>query len=405
MPDPFEEMDQAYGAGIVRDPYPVFAEARRESPVYRGTPHDLVGLPLGDEGEDAAPVFTALTHDAVSEVLRDGARFSSTVYDRTMGIVMGHNILSMDEPEHGTYRGLLQSAFTSKALARWQQDLIDPVVTAHIDRFAARGSADLRRELAFPFPITVIAGMLGMPEADLEPFHRWATELISIGFDWERGLRASADLGEYFSGIISERRGRPGDDLVSVLTRAEIEGKALTDDEIIAFLRLLLPAGAETTYRSFSNLVFALLTHRDQLEAVLADRSLIPQAIDEALRWEPPITGIIRVSMCDTELAGVKIPKDAMISVSLAAANRDPSRYEDPDRFDIFRTQRQNIAFGFGAHRCMGMHLARIESEVALDALLDRLEGLRLDPDAEDVHITGFVFRTPTSLPVLFTPA
>ena len=101
----------------------------------------------------------------------------------------------------------------------------------------------------------------------------------------------------------------------------------------------------------------------------------------------------------------MKIPKDAMISVCLAAANRDPSRYVDPDRFDIFRTQRQNMAFGFGAHRCMGMHLARIETEVAVGALLDRLEGLRLDPDAEDVHITGFVFRTPTSLPVLFTPA
>jgi cytochrome P450 len=113
----------------------------------------------------------------------------------------------------------------------------------------------------------------------------------------------------------------------------------------------------------------------------------------------------MRMATCDTELAGVKIPKDAMISVCLAAANRDPSRYDDPDRFDIFRAPRQNMAFGFGAHRCMGMHLARIETEVALGALLDRLEGLRLDPDAEDVHITGFVFRTPTSLPVLFTPS
>jgi cytochrome P450 len=354
---------------------------------------------------DAPPVFTVLGHDAASEVLRDGERFSSTAYASTMGIVMGHTILEMDEPEHGRYRGLLQKAFTRKALERWERELIGPVVSRCIDAFAGRGRADLRRELTFPFPVTVIAGMLGLPDADLPRFHRRAIELISIGFDWERGLRASRELGDYFGALVAARRAEPRDDLISVLAHAELEGIRLADSEIVAFLRLLLPAGAETTYRSSSNLLFALLTHPEQLDAVRRDRTLLPQAIEEGLRWEPPLTGVIRRATRDTELAGVFIPKGAMIGVNVAAADHDETRYERPDEFDIFRPQRQSLAFGFGAHRCLGMHLARVETTVALEALFDRCPNLRMDPAAQDVHITGLIFRSPTALPVLFDPS
>jgi cytochrome P450 len=400
--DPFEELNRGYGAGTVRDPYPRFAELRRACPVQPGSPHTMLGLDLAVIAEGAPPIFTVLGHDAVSEVLRDGQRFSSSSYRATMGIVMGHTILEMDEPEHGRYRALLQKGFTRKALLSWERDLIGPVVNQHIDRFAANGRADLVRELTFPFPVTVIAGMLGLPDEDLPQFHRWAIELISIGFDWERGLRASKALHDYLGGVVAERRRDPREDIISVLGQAELEATRLTDDEIIAFLRLLLPAGAETTYRSSSNLLFGLLSHPDQLAAVAADRTLILQAIEEGLRWEPPLTGIIRCATRDTEICGVPIPKGALLSVCVAAANRDETRYPDPDRFDIHRPQRQNMAFGFGAHRCLGMHLARIETQVVLEALLDRCPGLRLDPAAEDVHITGLVFRSPSSLPVLF---
>ncbi len=407
MSDSFDQMDRAYGAGVVRNPYPKFAEMRRRGPLAPMAPHEIFDLGIAlPRPEGAPPVFTVLSHDAVSEVLRDpGERFSSKAYELTTGPMMGHTILEMDEPEHAPIRGLLQKGFTRKALERWADDLVRPVVSDCVDRFAGRGRADLRRELTFPFPVTVIAGMLGLPERDLRRFHQLAVELISMGFDWERGLAASKELGTYFGRIVDERRREPGDDLISVLAQAEFAGRELSDDAIIAFCRLLLPAGAETTYRSLGNLVFGLLTHTDQLQAIRADRSLIPQAIEEGLRWEPPLTGILRRVAVDTELCGMPLPEGTMLSVCVASANHDETRYERPEEFDIFRPQRQNLAFGFGPHRCLGAHLARIETEVALETLLDRLPDLRLDPEAEDVHITGLIFRSPTELPVLFTPA
>ena len=190
--------------------------------------------------------------------------------------------------------------------------------------------------------------------------------------------------------------------MISVLVHAELDGTRLDDEQICAFLRLLLPAGAETTYRSSSNLLFGLLTHPDQLEAVRKDRSLIPQAIEEGLRWEPPLTSIIRVAAEDTEVCGVRIPAGAAIMVCTGSANHDESRWENPEEFDIFRKRFPPVAFGFGPHVCLGQHLARMETAVALNALLDRLPNLRLDPEAEDPHITGLMFRSPIALPVLF---
>jgi cytochrome P450 len=217
-----------------------------------------------------------------------------------------------------------------------------------------------------------------------------------------RGIQASQALERYFLPLIAERRDAPRGDLISVLATAELEGTRLTDAEIVAFLRLLLPAGAETTYRSSSNLIFGLLTHMEQFEQVRRDRALIPQAIEEGLRWEPPLIGILRGVTRDTEIDGVPVPKGATLSVSMGAANRDDARYTDPDRFDIHRPARQHLAFGFGAHRCLGMHLARMETTVALEALFDRLPNLRLDPEAGRVVITGATFRAPTKLPVVF---
>jgi cytochrome P450 len=403
--DFIEEMDRGYNAHLVRDPYPVYHELRRESPIWEGHIWQRLGLPLRFPVDQLPRSFSALGHDAAAEVLRDGERFSSSIYARSIELVMGRTILGMDEPEHGLYRKLLQKGFTRSALERWESEAIRPVVGALVDGFAERGSADLLRELTFPFPVTVIARMLGLPERDLERFHRWALHLISIGFDGQRALEASAALGEYFGGILAERRREPRDDLISVLGRATLDDRGLSGDEIVSFLRLLLPAGAETTYRSSSNLLFGLLSHPDQLEALRRDRSLIPQAIEEGLRWEPPLSLIVRIATRDTEVAGVAIPAEASVGINVAAANHDESRYEEPERFDIFRRPRQHLAFGFGPHRCLGMHLARIETQVVLETLLERLPGLRLDPDAEDVHIRGLVFRSPNALPVRFDPA
>jgi cytochrome P450 len=401
--DPFEAFSRGAGAGIIRDPYPEWAELRREAPIMLGEPRQMFGL--GDDIElpdDMPPMYLTLTLDAALEVLRDGAIFSSSHYAMVMGAVMGHTILEMDEPEHHAYRSLIQQAFTRKAMERWEKDLVGPIVNRHIDAFSGRGHADLVRELTFPFPVHVIAALLGLPEQDLPMFHRLAVELISVSFSPEVGMAASAALHDYFAGVLGERRASPRDDVISVLAQAELNGQRLTDEEIYAFLRLLLPAGAETTYRSSSNLLFGLLSRPDQLEALRDDRSLMAQAIEEGLRWEPPLTSIMRMAVKDTEVCGVPVPAGALISVCMGAANRDPAHWDDPDTFDIHRPTKPNSAFASGPHMCLGMHLARMETRVALDALLDRLPALRLDPAAEDVHITGKAFRAPSSLPVVF---
>jgi cytochrome P450 len=321
-----------------------------------------------------------------------------------MGPVMGHSILEMDGTEHTIHRNLINRAFSRRALERWERELVRPVVDAYVDRFCERGSADLVRELTFPFPVRVIAEMLGVGEEDFGDFHRWAIQLISVMIDWDKAIAASGQLGDLFRRLVNERRAEPREDLLSVLAHAELEGARLDDEAIFAFARLLAPAGAETTYRSSSNLLFGLLSNPEQLQAIREDRSLIPRCIEEGLRWEPPLLTILRTATRDTEVAGVPIPKDGPVTVNLGAANRDPKYWSDPDHFDIFREEHPHLAFAFGRHLCLGQHLARMETRVLLETLLERLPELQLDPEAEDVHITGMIFRSPLSLPVRFSP-
>ena len=402
--DPFEVFNNSTGSGLVRNPYPRFAELRDQCPVHEGMMGQLFDIPILDQSAFSATgsYFTACSYAAVAQVLLDGQTFSSSGYGPTMGLVFGHSILEMDDPEHYKYRSLLQQAFSQKAMDRWERDLVAPIVARCIDRFVDRGRADLVRELTFPFPLEVIAGMLGLPAADLPRFHRLAVELISIAVDIERGLNASQLLRDYFGDVLALRRANPGEDLVSVLATAELDGQRLTDEEIFAFLRLLLPAGAETTYRSSSNLLYGLLTNPDQLDALRADRSLMKRAIEEGLRWEAPLTQIARTATKEVMVDGVAVPQGAVIGVCLGAANHDAKRWDDPERFDLFREPKQHMAFAYGPHTCLGMHLARMETRVVIDAVLDRLPNLRLDPDGEDVHVTGLTFRAPATLPVVF---
>jgi cytochrome P450 len=246
-----------------------------------------------------------------------------------------------------------------------------------------------------------MAGMIGLPPEEHPTFHRLAVELISIAFNPQAGVRASAALREMFARLVAQRRAAPHDDLASVLASARLADAPYPDEAIYAFLRLLAPAGAETTYRSSSNLLCGLLTSPAQWEALRRDRRLLAPAIEEGLRWECPLTHIMRVATRDAEVRGVAIPAGAVVSVNLAAANHDESRWADPDRFDLARPARRHAAFAFGPHTCLGMHLARMETRVVLEALLD-LPGLRLDPDADDVHVTGYMFRSPLALPVVF---
>ena len=383
-------------SGDVRDPYTELGRLRREEPVQR---IDISGMPH----EESKPVFMVYRHEEAAQMLRDNETFSSAIIIDAFGDALGkHVMLGMDEPEHGRHRALVSKAFSQKALARWEEELLGTVGNELIDVFVDRRTADVAREFTFPYPTQIIAGLLGLPREDYPQFQRWSVALLAVLFNRERGLAASEALRQYFIPILAARREEPRDDLISALAQAEIDGDKLSDEEIFSFLRLLLPAGVETTYRSLGNLLFALLFNPDQLDAVRADRSLLPQAIEEAVRWEPPLLTITRVATRDTELAGVPIPAGSSVMPVLGAANRQDERYPDPDRFDIFRSARAHIGFGHGVHVCLGMHLARLEMRVALNLLFDRLPNLRLDPDADDPHIRGQVFRSPTSLPVLF---
>ncbi len=399
--DPYELEDTV--GGTIRDPYPALHRLRREGPVHTG-PIDLgEGARIADPTKPA-PV-TVFGFDEVVQVLRDHETFSSAVYEDVVGMVMGRTILQMDEPEHRSIRALVAPSFRSKVLQRWEEGLVALVVNELVDAFVADGRTDLVRSVTFNFPVQVIARILGLPRADYPAFQRWALELTSVSANWERGMAASAALRDYFEGVMQERRDSPGDDLISELVRVEVDGERLSDEEIHSFLRLLLPAGVETTYRATGSLLFALLEERDQFDALYRDRALYPQAFEEVVRWEPPVTLILRRARRDTQLAGVPIAEGADVALMIGAANRDERKFTDPDRYDMFRAQRQHVGFGFGVHVCLGMHLARMESRVAVNTLFDRLGPFRLDPEAEPPHIEGLAFRSPLSLPVVFAAA
>lgn len=348
---------------------------------------------------------TVLGYDECQAVLTHPENFSSSIYEHVMGPVMGRTLLEQEGDEHRASRALVSPLFRAKLLERWRTELVEVVVHELIDRFAPRGKADLVREFTFAFPVQVIARLMGLPREDYVRFQQLSIELLSVVYHWEIGMAASATLKEYFGEILAERRRDPQDDLISTLAESEIDGERLTDDEIFAFLLLILPAGVETTYRGSGNLLVAMLTQPSLLEAVRDDRSLLRGAIEEALRWEPPISTVVRVAKRDCELGGMKIPAGTNVSVSVAAANRDPAHYPDPDRFDPTRKNIAHLTFGAGPHVCLGMPLARMETTVAINALFDRLPELRLDPTAPAPSINGVAFRSPAALPVEFTPA
>lgn len=385
----------------LRDPYPMFARRRAEGGVFRGSVMDWSRTPASLMPEN---LYAAVSFDAVNRVFRDGKVFNSKIYDATIGLFIGPTILAMEGKPHWEHRNLVSAAFKTRSLARWEPEIVRPVVNGLIDEFIDTGRADLVRDFTFEFPTRVISRLLGLPETDLPWFRRRAMELISYTINHKRAFEASAALKDYFLTQIEKRRSAPTDDIIGDLVSAEIDGERLSDEAIFSFLRLLLPAGLETTYRSSGNLLYLLLTHRDQFDAVDADHELIGQAIEEGLRYETPLTTVQRFATEDTELEGVPIPAGAVIDVCIGSANRDEARWDNSGEFDIFRKRVPHLSFAAGEHTCMGLHLARMETRVAVETLLTRLSDIRLLTD-DDPHIHGQPFRSPTAIPVTFSPA
>ena len=385
-------------AGYLRDPYPYFQEQRRRVGVFPGTVMDYSKTPASLRPETP---FAAVSFEAVNQVFRDADSFNSNIYDVTIGLFLGPTILAMEGEKHRKHRNLVSSAFKRKSLAHWEPAVVRPVCTALIDEFVDAGNADLVHDFAFEFPTRVISKLLGLPEEDLPWFRQRSLELISYTVDYQSAFSSSAALKDYFLAQMDRRKSHPTSDIIGDLVTAEVDGEKLTDEAIYSFLRLLLPAGLETTYRATSNLLYLLLTHPVQFAAVRADHDLIGAAIEEGLRYETPLTTVQRTAIRDTTVAGVPIPAGAVVDVCIGSANRDETRWERPEEFDIFRKWIPHITFAAGEHTCMGLHLARMEMRVAMECLLGRLTDIELVTD-DDPHIYGQPFRSPRRLPVTF---
>lgn len=400
------EFTEASPRTAIRDLQGPLGIARDRCPVQPGSQSQIAGfedyrtMSLFSE----RPLFSLLGFAEVRTGFGDAERFSSAIHNETIGQVWGETLLGMDGEQHRRYRDLIAHAFRRRALEPFRERVVGPIVAGLVDRFADRGSADLVDELALLFPVYVIAELLGLPRGDVPQFTSWAVDTILIFYNPDKALAASKALAGYISEQIADRRAHPGDDMISQLIEAEVDGLRLNEQELINFVRVLLPAGAETTARSTGNLLLALMTHPEQWDAVRADPELVPAAIEEGLRWEPPLTSLNRAATIDTEIDGVPIPKGAIVACNISAANRDPRRWDRPDEFDIHRPPQANLAFAHGPHTCLGMHLARMETRVVIEEILNRIPDIRLDTTKPAPEVRGVGFRSPIALPVVFTP-
>lgn len=383
--------------GDPREPYVDYAKQRKECPVQ---------IVAERFGPGSSPFAYLYKHADIVKVLQDNETFSSKINHDFMSAFMGEYFLvGLDEPVHGHYRNLLAPSLRPALIARWEEKLISAIADKLIDAIAEKGQADLVTDFNFSYPALVVANIIGVPQEDFAQFQYWAMDIVGALGDPEAGLAATQALRAYLAPFLEDRRKNPQDDIMTELVSVELDGAKLNDEEIYSFLLLLLPAGIETTFRSLGNLFFNLLTNPDQMEAVRGNRSLVAAAIEENLRLEPPIQYPPRIATQNVELSGVPVSAGTVVVPIISAANHDPDFIDDPDRFNIHRPSIRHITFGNGVHTCMGLHLAKLETRIALNKILDRLPGLRLDKDKaakQDAHIRGKMFRSPTALPVLW---
>jgi len=397
--DPFALDDMLYGD--IEDVFAVFDKERAKGAVQERAIIEMLGVPL-DSLRTGVPEFSVISFNAAQIVLRNPVIFSNASQISTLGQTVGDAIPMMDGLVHTQVRKQLEPFFLPNQITKWSSAIVEPVVAGLINQFIDRGEAELIEEFAKPYPFQIIYRQLDLPADDALKFHKLAVTLSFVGDGQKYGIEAGRKLETYYEALIAQRREHPGTDLVSLLAGKDRDSSIMTDDRIIAFLKLLINAAGDTTYRSTGSILIGLLTHPDQLEAVRRDRSLVPKVLEEGLRWNGPFTTTQRLVTADTEIEGVKIPKGAVIHVGLAAANNDPAVFERPREFNLFRGTRHHVGFGMGPHMCVGQHLARLEMNRALNAILDRLPNLRLDPSKPRPTIRGGMMRTPRDVHVLF---
>jgi cytochrome P450 len=372
----------------VQDPYPVHAALRGEG---------LVFVPEVDAWMASRFIdVEAILRDQENFTARNSAGGGGRLNDPELaaaykkGYPMARTLMTADPPEHRWYRGMLGRKFMPKTVAG-MEDYVSGVVNALIDDMPRDGRVDVVNYLSLPIPLTVFCGLANIPDDEL-PLITHFTTALNESFTFEIAnlprerelevVETVVSFQNYILDKIAARRADPGDDLISMMTETVVKGlgdRTMTDTEMLSTVALLLNAGTETTMNLIGSMLNLLLQHPDQWRAVVEDRSLLQNTVDEALRLESPVQALFRHTKNEAAINGVTLPAGAKIAILYGAANRDPERWDDPDTFDIYRKDAsKGLYFGSGEHFCLGAHLARLEGRVTLDVIADRLKGLRL---------------------------
>ncbi|MBV9042531.1 MAG: cytochrome P450 [Acidimicrobiia bacterium] len=370
------------------DPYPAFAELRDDAPV---------------KWHEECALWTIARHDDLMRISRDPATFCSgrgvLPSDRQREVDPAASILFLDPPDHHRHRKLVSPAFTPRRISALE-DRVRRLAKELLDEVDAGEAVDFAPAVAEPLPMLVIADMLGVPASDRDQFKLWSDAMIDAATEpTEEAYALAFELWQYFEKIIEERRVDPADDLISVIAHAEVDDVPLNNAELNGFCMTLLVAGNETTRNLITGGIEALANHRDQLQRLVSDRTLIPSAVEEMLRWVTPVMNFARTATKDVELRGERIAEGQMVFMLYGAANRDPEVFgPSADSFDVGRDPNPHVAFGFGEHYCMGASLARLEARVLFDELLQRYSTVELAGEPE--RLRSSLMRGLVHLPV-----
>ncbi|GAA0930400.1 cytochrome P450 [Pseudonocardia zijingensis] len=383
------------GATFFTDPHELYETLRQEAPVTPVITPEGMRAWVVSRYEDARP---ALTDPRLS---KDVARFHE---DFPAGDVLARHMLNSDPPDHTRLRKLVSRAFTVRAIAR-MRPRIEEIAQGLADRMAAKvdreGVVDLLDEFAFPLPMTVICELLGVPDGERDDFRGWSNTILSEAPQEEHDAAVVA-MADFLTRLVAEKGAHPGEDMLSAIVKASEDGDTLSAREATSMAFLLLVAGHETTVNLIGNGALALLRHPDQLAALRADPELVPNAVEEFLRFDGPVNlATFRYTSEPVEIGGTTIPEGQIVLVSLVSANRDPGRFDDPARLDVTRDAAGHVAFGHGIHHCLGAPLARLEGEIAFRTLLGRFPSLVLAGEPETLGWRrSTLIRGLTRLPV-----
>jgi cytochrome P450 len=402
---PVTEYDP-FGEGVLADPYPYYRALRRETPVSYASGSGIYCVARYAEAEvvlrdsktfSADATRTVTTGAAPAVDLRSKLRLVAQLiplalrHPRTARVMASRNMLALDPPDHTEMRNIVNRAFTPRAVGSWEPRIreISEELAAQIRQ---KSAFDFMEDFAVPLPVSVIIEMLGVDPDHRREFKHWSDRLVAglfgpkskLGLSKSGAFEAMGWLSGHMREVVRDRQREPREDVISSLVRAQDESGVLSEAETLFFAVGLLVAGNETTTRLIGSMVHGLLQHPDQLDLVREDRSLIPAVVEESLRLEGPAQLTLRRATKETVLAGVRIPRNAMIAVLLASANRDESRWgEDAERFDVTRDARGHLGFSLGAHFCLGAGLARLEGRIAMETLLEDLPSLKLERPAK----------------------